>query len=34
MTRTIEQILGITPMNQFDLMASPTTSAFLEGSPS
>jgi YVTN family beta-propeller protein len=33
MTRTIEQILGLTPMNQFDLVASPMTTAFVEGTP-
>ena len=33
MTRTIEQILGLTPMNQFDLVASPMRTAFLEGTP-
>jgi hypothetical protein len=33
MTRTIEQILGLTPMNQFDLVASPMTTAFVEGVP-
>jgi YVTN family beta-propeller protein len=31
MTRTIEQILGLPPMNQFDLVASPMRTAFLEG---
>jgi len=31
MTRTIEQILGLTPMNQFDLVASPMTTAFVQG---
>jgi len=31
MTRTIEQILGLTPMNQFDLVASPMRTAFVEG---
>jgi YVTN family beta-propeller protein len=29
MTRTIEQILGLTPMNQFDLVASPMTTLFV-----
>jgi len=33
MTRTIEQILGLTPMNQFDLVASPMRTAFVEGEP-
>jgi YVTN family beta-propeller protein len=33
MTRTIEQILGLTPMNQFDLVASPMTTAFVQGQP-
>jgi hypothetical protein len=33
MTRTIEQILGLTPMNQFDLVASPMTTAFVQGTP-
>ena len=33
MTRTIEQILGITPMNQFDLVASPMREIFLENPP-
>ena len=33
MTRTIEQILGLTPMNQFDLVASPMRTAFVEGTP-
>jgi YVTN family beta-propeller protein len=28
MTRTIEQILGLSPMNQFDLVASPMTTDF------
>ena len=32
-TRTIEQILGLKPMNQYDLVASPVTTAFLEGAP-
>ena len=30
MTRTIEQILGLTPMNQFDLWASPMKTAFID----
>jgi YVTN family beta-propeller protein len=29
MTRTIEQILGLTPMNQYDLVASPMRTAFV-----
>jgi len=33
MTRTIEQILGLTPMNQFDLVASPMSEVFLENPP-
>ncbi len=33
MTRTIEQILGLTPMNQFDLVASPMRTAFVKGRP-
>jgi YVTN family beta-propeller protein len=33
MTRTIEQILGLTPMNQFDLIASPMRTCFVEGKP-
>jgi hypothetical protein len=33
MTRTIEQILGLKPMNQFDLVASPMTTAFVQGKP-
>ena len=33
MTRTIEQILGLTPMNQYDLVASPMTTAFVKGTP-
>ena len=33
MTRTIEQILGLPPMNQFDLVASPMTTAFVNGTP-
>jgi YVTN family beta-propeller protein len=31
MTRTIEQILGLRPMNQFDLVASPMRTAFVQG---
>jgi hypothetical protein len=30
MTRTIEQILGLPPMNQFDLVASPMRTAFVD----
>ncbi|GAC1303991.1 MAG: alkaline phosphatase family protein [Steroidobacteraceae bacterium] len=33
MTRTIEQILGLPPMNQFDLVASPMLTAFVKGKP-
>jgi len=33
MTRTIEQILGLPPMNQFDLVASPMRTAFVVGTP-
>jgi YVTN family beta-propeller protein len=33
MTRTIEQILGLPPMNQFDLVASPMRTAFVVGPP-
>jgi YVTN family beta-propeller protein len=33
MTRTIEQILGITPMNQFDLVASPMKTLFVDNPP-
>ena len=33
MTRTIEQILGLPPMNQFDLVASPMRTAFVEDEP-
>ena len=33
MTRTIEQILGLPPMNQFDLVASPMKTAFVKGAP-
>ena len=32
-TRTIEQILGLPPMNQFDLTASPMTEIFLDNPP-
>jgi YVTN family beta-propeller protein len=32
-TRTIEQILGLPPMNQFDLVASPMRTAFVLGTP-
>jgi YVTN family beta-propeller protein len=32
-TRTIEQILGLPPMNQFDLVASPMRTAFVKGEP-
>jgi YVTN family beta-propeller protein len=32
-TRTIEQILGLPPMNQFDLVASPMRTAFVQGEP-
>ncbi len=31
MTRTMEQILGLPPMNQFDLVASPMRTAFVQG---
>ncbi len=34
MTRTIEQILGLPPMNQFDLVASPMRTDFVKGTPS
>ena len=34
MTRTIEQILGLPPMNQFDLIATPMRTAFVKGMPS
>jgi YVTN family beta-propeller protein len=34
MTRTMEQILGLPPMNQFDLVASPMRTAFVQGVPS
>jgi YVTN family beta-propeller protein len=33
MTRTIEQILGLSPMNQFDLVASPMITDFVKGEP-
>jgi hypothetical protein len=33
MTRTIEQILGLTPMNQFDLVASPMRTLFISTPP-
>jgi hypothetical protein len=33
MTRTIEQILGLTPMNQFDLVASPMSTLFIDNPP-
>ncbi len=33
MTRTIEQILGIEPMNQSDLVASPMATVFLDAPP-
>ena len=33
MTRTMEQILGLPPMNQFDLVASPMRTAFVKGTP-
>jgi len=33
MTRTIEQILGIEPMNQSDLVASPMSTLFLDNPP-
>jgi YVTN family beta-propeller protein len=32
-TRTIEQILGLPPMNQYDLVASPMTTDFVKGTP-
>jgi YVTN family beta-propeller protein len=32
-TRTIEQILGLPPMNQFDLIASPMTTDFTDNPP-
>jgi hypothetical protein len=34
MTRTIEQILGLPPMNQFDLVASPMRTCFVDSKPS
>jgi hypothetical protein len=34
MTRTIEQILGLPPMNQFDLVASPMRTSFVKGKAS
>ena len=33
MTRTIEQVLGLTPMNQFDLVASPMREIFIDNPP-
>jgi YVTN family beta-propeller protein len=33
MTRTIEQILGLKPLNQNDLVASPMATAFVTGTP-
>jgi YVTN family beta-propeller protein len=33
MTRTIEQILGLKPMNQFDLVASPMKTLFIDNPP-
>ena len=33
MTRTIEQILGLTPMNQNDLVASPMSTLFIDNPP-
>ena len=33
MTRTIEQILGLTPMNQNDLVASPMRTVFIDNPP-
>jgi YVTN family beta-propeller protein len=33
MTRTIEQILGLAPMNQFDLVASPMKTLFIDKPP-
>ena len=33
MTRTMEQILGLPPMNQFDLVASPMKTLFVTGQP-
>ena len=32
-TRTIEQILGLQPMNQFDLVASPMSTLFIDAPP-
>ena len=33
MTRTMEQILGLAPLNQFDLVASPMSTSFVKGTP-
>jgi hypothetical protein len=33
MTRTIEQILGLKPMNQSDLVASPMRTLFIDNPP-
>ncbi len=33
MTRAIEQILGLPPMNQFDLVATPMNDVFVTGTP-
>ena len=33
MTRTIEQILGLAPMNQYDLVASPMSTLFISNPP-
>jgi len=33
MTRTIEQVLGLTPMNQFDLVATPMRTVFTDTPP-
>ena len=33
MTRAIEQILGLPPMNQFDLVATPMKDVFVKGTP-
>ena len=33
LTRTIEQILGLTPMNAYDLVASPMTTIFTDNPP-
>ncbi|HEV2379081.1 MAG TPA: hypothetical protein VG206_04720 [Terriglobia bacterium] len=33
MTRTMEQILGLPPMNQYDLVASPMRTDFVTGTP-